>query len=167
MQATETVLSVIRNLSPGNDHWRAHYGETRTAGSGRGRRKRTRTAGTSPAAYFTLRGAGRSNASRLPGDVLVGSPSIYPQPGQYYRGGARSRPERASARSSRRDGLQQPRWDSACGERWSSRPRRGTGPGLVHRGRVTPRRAVSSRAWRRDWPRRGHLTPVRSVPPRY
>jgi len=28
MQATETVLSVIRNVSPGNDHWRARYGET-------------------------------------------------------------------------------------------------------------------------------------------
>jgi hypothetical protein len=55
MQETETVLSVIRNLPPGNDHWRARYGETRPAGSGRGRRKRTRAAGTPPAAYFTRR----------------------------------------------------------------------------------------------------------------
>ena len=34
--------------------------------SGRGRRKRTRIAGTSPAAYFTLRGVRRSNAPHLP-----------------------------------------------------------------------------------------------------
>jgi hypothetical protein len=53
MQATETVLSVIRATAR-NDRWRARYGETRSAGSGRGRRKRTRTAGTSPAAHFTL-----------------------------------------------------------------------------------------------------------------
>jgi hypothetical protein len=53
MQATETVLSVIRATAR-NDHWRARYGETRSAGSGRGRRKRTRIAGTAPAAYFTL-----------------------------------------------------------------------------------------------------------------
>jgi len=53
MRETETVLSIIGNLPPESDHWRARYGETRAAGSGRGRRKRTRTAGTSPAAYFT------------------------------------------------------------------------------------------------------------------
>jgi hypothetical protein len=52
MQATETVLSVIRATAR-NDRWRARYGETRSAGSGRGRWKRTRTAGTSPAAHFT------------------------------------------------------------------------------------------------------------------
>jgi len=57
MQATETVLSVIRATAR-NDRWRARYGETRSAGSGRGRRKRTRTAGTSPAAHFTLWGPG-------------------------------------------------------------------------------------------------------------
>jgi hypothetical protein len=57
MRETETVLSIIGNLPPESDHWRARYGETRSAGSGRGRRKRTRTAGTSPAAYFTRRGA--------------------------------------------------------------------------------------------------------------
>jgi hypothetical protein len=39
---------------PKSDHWRARYGETHSAGSGRGRRKRTCIAGTSPAAYFTL-----------------------------------------------------------------------------------------------------------------
>ncbi len=38
---------------PKSDHWRARYGETHSAGSGRGRRKRTRIPGTSPAAYFT------------------------------------------------------------------------------------------------------------------
>jgi hypothetical protein len=48
MQSAETVLDVIR------DHWRAVCGEARQHGSGRGRRKRTRTTGTSPAAYFTL-----------------------------------------------------------------------------------------------------------------
>jgi hypothetical protein len=56
MQKTETVLSIIREPTTRNDHWRARYGETRSAGSGRGRRKRTRTAGTSPAAYFTQLG---------------------------------------------------------------------------------------------------------------
>ena len=69
MQKTETVLSIIGNLPPESDHWRARYGETRSAGSGRGRRKRTRIAGTSPAAYFTLRGVRRSNAPHLPGEV--------------------------------------------------------------------------------------------------
>ena len=53
MQKTETVLNVIREPTTRNDHWRARYGETRSAGSGRGRRKRTHTPGTSPAAYFT------------------------------------------------------------------------------------------------------------------
>jgi hypothetical protein len=56
MRETETVLSIIGTLPPESDHWRARYGETRAAGSGRGRRKRTRIAGTSPAAYFMLRG---------------------------------------------------------------------------------------------------------------
>jgi hypothetical protein len=56
MQEAETVLSIIGNLPPESDHWRARYGETRSAGSGRGRRKRTRIAGTSPAAYFTRGG---------------------------------------------------------------------------------------------------------------
>ncbi len=37
-----------------NKHWRAVCAERRTYRSGRGRRKRTRTTGTSPAAYFTL-----------------------------------------------------------------------------------------------------------------
>jgi hypothetical protein len=60
MQATETVLSVIRATAR-NDRWRARYGETRSAGSGRGRRKRTRTAGTSPAAHFTLWEPGGAN----------------------------------------------------------------------------------------------------------
>jgi hypothetical protein len=32
MQETETVLNVIRDLPPENDHWRARYGETRPAG---------------------------------------------------------------------------------------------------------------------------------------
>jgi hypothetical protein len=59
MQETETVLNIIRD-HPKKDHWRARYGETRPAGSGRGRRKRTRTAGTSPAAYFTHRDIPRS-----------------------------------------------------------------------------------------------------------
>jgi hypothetical protein len=40
--------------------------ETRLSGSGKGRRKRTRAAGTSPAAYFTLRGDRRSDAAVLP-----------------------------------------------------------------------------------------------------
>ena len=35
-------------------HWRAVCVERRPYRSGRGRRKRTRTTGTSPAAYFTL-----------------------------------------------------------------------------------------------------------------
>ncbi|MGH3722425.1 MAG: N-6 DNA methylase, partial [Pseudonocardiaceae bacterium] len=43
----------------GNDHWRAVCAERRPYRSGRGRRKRTRTTGTSPAAYFTRRGATR------------------------------------------------------------------------------------------------------------
>ncbi len=38
----------------GNDHWRAGCRETGLSGSGRGRRKRTHTMGTSSAAYFTL-----------------------------------------------------------------------------------------------------------------
>jgi hypothetical protein len=38
---------------PGIDHWRAVCRETDQHGSGRGRRKRTSTRGTSPAAYFT------------------------------------------------------------------------------------------------------------------
>ncbi|MGH3722225.1 MAG: protein-L-isoaspartate O-methyltransferase family protein, partial [Pseudonocardiaceae bacterium] len=40
--------------------------ERRPYRSGRGRRKRTRTTGTSPAAYFTLRGDRRRNAAVLP-----------------------------------------------------------------------------------------------------
>jgi hypothetical protein len=41
--------------SPGNEHWRAVCVERRPYRSGRGRRNRTRTTGTSPAAYFTRR----------------------------------------------------------------------------------------------------------------
>jgi hypothetical protein len=52
MRETETVLSVIRD-HPKTITGEPVSGETRSAGSGRGRRKRTRTAGTSPAAYFT------------------------------------------------------------------------------------------------------------------
>ncbi|MFG2847832.1 hypothetical protein ACGF12_32375 [Kitasatospora sp. NPDC048296] len=37
----------------GSDHWRAGCRETGASRSGRGRRKRTRTTGTSSAAYFT------------------------------------------------------------------------------------------------------------------
>jgi transposase InsO family protein len=67
MQKTETVLSVIGNLPPENGHWRARYGETRAAGSGRGRRKRTRITGTSPAAYFTReRADGKGPEPRAP-----------------------------------------------------------------------------------------------------
>ena len=76
MQETETVLSVIRKLPPEHDHWRARYGETRPAGSGRGRRKRTRTAGTSPAAYFT-RGETTRKRTRSRGHLAAWST---PQP---------------------------------------------------------------------------------------
>ncbi len=46
----------------GSDHWRAGCRETGLSRSGRGRRKRTRTTGTSSAAYFTrVGGSGKRN----------------------------------------------------------------------------------------------------------
>ena len=52
-RATRTSTPDGPQPSPGNDHWRAVCVERRPYHSGRGRRKRTRTTGTSPAAYFT------------------------------------------------------------------------------------------------------------------
>jgi hypothetical protein len=74
MQETETVLSAIRG-HPKNGHWRARYGETRSAGSGRGRRKRTRIAGTSPAAYFTREGGMEKRTGSNPGTALHADPT--------------------------------------------------------------------------------------------
>jgi hypothetical protein len=54
-------------------HWRARYGETRTAGSGGGRWKRTCTAGTSPASYLALGGKDNFAADRESGDLLAKS----------------------------------------------------------------------------------------------
>lgn len=60
-----------------HDHWRARYGETRTAGSGGGRWKRTCTAGTSPASYLTLGGKDNFAADRASGDAIEAAlPSI-------------------------------------------------------------------------------------------
>jgi hypothetical protein len=60
-------------------HWHLVGGlPYRTYRSGRGRRKRTRTTGTSPAAYFTLRAAaGETPAADSPGAGAVarGDPS--------------------------------------------------------------------------------------------
>jgi hypothetical protein len=48
-------------------HWHLVGGlPYRPAGSGKGRRKRTRTTGTSPAAYFTLRGRGAAMRPAYP-----------------------------------------------------------------------------------------------------
>jgi hypothetical protein len=86
MRNAATVLAIIHY-----EHWRAGCPESghvrfgggpsekdqyywhlvgglpyRAAGSGRGRRKRTRIAGTSPAAYFTLRGCGAAMRRTYP-----------------------------------------------------------------------------------------------------
>jgi hypothetical protein len=59
---------------PGNDHWRAVCAERRPYRSGRTRRKRTQTTGTSPAAYFTLREPG-GEIPRPPDPISVGTAS--------------------------------------------------------------------------------------------
>ena len=51
-------------------HWKAVCVERRTHRLGRGGWKRASN-DTSPAAYFTLRGPGRSNARGLPGDFVT------------------------------------------------------------------------------------------------
>lgn len=53
-----------------NDHWRAGCCESGLSRSGRGRRKRTRTAGTSPAAYSTRYAPTSTIASRELRDLL-------------------------------------------------------------------------------------------------
>ncbi len=62
---------------PGTEHWRAVCLESDQHGSGRGRRKRTPTTGTSPAAYFTRREAARKRpepTTREPGPRRAAHP---------------------------------------------------------------------------------------------
>ena len=96
MRNAATVLAIIHY-----EHWRAGCPESghvrfgggpsekdqhrwylagglpyRSAGSGRGRRKRTRTAGTSPAAYFTRREAARKMPKPKQVRDLAGQPTL-------------------------------------------------------------------------------------------
>ena len=72
--AMRTSTPVEASHRYGSNHWRAGCREIGTSRvhSGRGRRKRTSTRGTSSAAYFTLRGPRRSNAPGLPDQALKG-----------------------------------------------------------------------------------------------
>ena len=76
MQHAETVLNVIHR------HWRAGCGESRTSGSGEGRRKSAPvTRGNSPAAYPTRRGGGAHGGLRADTHHLPAPPGAQVEAG--------------------------------------------------------------------------------------